>query len=193
MPTRHHRTVPKGHCRWCGGVIDKALHPRARTWHPDCVEAYQRQSPGWQRWALWDRDHGRCAACGLRSEDLISRIRGQAYWIGLKYMRVPGIPTPFGARQAINASRYVGSMGHRWRKYLGKTPDQGWHADHVVPLWAGGENDIRNMQTLCETCHKAKTAREAGERARARRDAESRQLSIGDETEQVVERFGGHQ
>lgn len=36
--------------------------------------------------------------------------------------------------------------------------------DHTIPLWAGGKDDDSNRQCLCQSCHKAKTAREAGER-----------------------------
>jgi 5-methylcytosine-specific restriction protein A len=45
---------------------------------------------------------------------------------------------------------------------------QGQEVDHIVPLWAGGEDDETNYQTLCKPHHAAKTAREAGERARGR-------------------------
>lgn len=39
--------------------------------------------------------------------------------------------------------------------------------DHVVPIWEGGsEEDDDNLQSLCDPCHKAKTAAEAGRRAR---------------------------
>ena len=35
------------------------------------------------------------------------------------------------------------------------------HADHVKPLVQGGEAwDLANLQTLCTTCHAAKTGRE---------------------------------
>ena len=38
--------------------------------------------------------------------------------------------------------------------------------DHIVPLADGGADDDENVQGLCSACHAAKTAREAGERAR---------------------------
>jgi 5-methylcytosine-specific restriction endonuclease McrA len=37
--------------------------------------------------------------------------------------------------------------------------------DHIIPLWAGGEDIESNLQALCDDCHKAKTAEEAGARA----------------------------
>lgn len=53
----------------------------------------------------------------------------------------------------------------------------GWDADHIVPLWAVDRDapdafrfwTMANLQTLCRPCHKIKTAREARERASARR------------------------
>jgi 5-methylcytosine-specific restriction endonuclease McrA len=37
--------------------------------------------------------------------------------------------------------------------------------DHTVPLEQGGSNDDSNLRPLCDACHKAKTAAEAGARA----------------------------
>lgn len=44
-----------------------------------------------------------------------------------------------------------------------------WQADHIVALADGGTWDTENGQTLCEPHHKAKSAREAAERAASRR------------------------
>jgi 5-methylcytosine-specific restriction endonuclease McrA len=38
--------------------------------------------------------------------------------------------------------------------------------DHKVPLEQGGSNDDSNLHPLCHQCHEAKTAAEAGKRAR---------------------------
>lgn len=38
--------------------------------------------------------------------------------------------------------------------------------DHAIPLEQGGSNDDSNLQPLCNACHEAKTAAEAGRRAR---------------------------
>lgn len=43
--------------------------------------------------------------------------------------------------------------------------------DHIVPIWAGGSDRAENSQPLCQPCHRAKTAREAGQRAALRRRA----------------------
>ena len=42
-------------------------------------------------------------------------------------------------------------------------------ADHIVPIALGGDQyDLKNYQTLCSECHKAKTAKEAKKFAMAR-------------------------
>ena len=38
--------------------------------------------------------------------------------------------------------------------------------DHEVPLWKGGADDDGNRRLRCLVCHKAKTKREAAERAK---------------------------
>jgi|HubBroStandDraft_5_1064220.scaffolds.fasta_scaffold35589_6 5-methylcytosine-specific restriction endonuclease McrA len=37
----------------------------------------------------------------------------------------------------------------------------GWIADHVVPLYRGGDGSLPNVQTLCVPCNKTKTAEDA--------------------------------
>lgn len=36
------------------------------------------------------------------------------------------------------------------------------HVDHIVPRARGGSDDPGNLQSLCTSCHNAKTAREDG-------------------------------
>lgn len=38
-------------------------------------------------------------------------------------------------------------------------PGQFWDIDHVIPRALGGSNDATNLQILCRTCHRSKTAR----------------------------------
>lgn len=41
--------------------------------------------------------------------------------------------------------------------------------DHIVPLHMQGTDDASNKELLCDPCHDAKTATEAGDRARGGR------------------------
>lgn len=46
-----------------------------------------------------------------------------------------------------------------------------WEADHIIPVHLGGGGcGLENFQTLCEDCHKKKTARGAARRAASRRE-----------------------
>lgn len=53
--------------------------------------------------------------------------------------------------------------------------------DHIVPLWAGGEDNYQtNAQSICGTCHATKTQHEAMERSklvRERREAAIREAA----------------
>lgn len=40
-----------------------------------------------------------------------------------------------------------------------------WEIDHVVPLCAGGYDDIHNLQALCPNCHSMKTKMDMYERS----------------------------
>lgn len=43
--------------------------------------------------------------------------------------------------------------------------------DHVLPLWVGGRDAIKNARVLCEDCHREKTRQEAALRAKVKRKA----------------------
>ena len=52
---------------------------------------------------------------------------------------------------------------------LSETPQRvtaATECDHVLPLWQGGADEDNNLQSLCADHHKAKSAREAIERAK---------------------------
>jgi 5-methylcytosine-specific restriction endonuclease McrA len=51
-----------------------------------------------------------------------------------------------------------------------------WHAEHVKPLWAGGENRESNLRPALVHAHAFKTAEEAGARAKADRQAKAAYL-----------------
>lgn len=158
MPPR----VPRGHCTWCAEpVLFPVGHKRAgelqasRSWHHDCARAYKLAAWGAeQRARCWERDAGKCAACGV----LAVRVR----W----------------ARQGTYCG--IGQKGDLYDvSYVLPVRDDRWDADHIRPLWSAPRDmtldqrpawfGLENLQTLCRQCHKAKTAREARHRADARR------------------------
>lgn len=134
--------LPKGSggrclCRQCGKEVPKGR----RTFCGDaCVEAWRvRTDPAFLRKLVWNRDRGRCAACGMSCKDLEK---------GLSLVRT--------VLSRVGHSRVYGSL----RKSLGvKNRHTLWDADHIrAVVDGGGECGLENMQTLCVWCHREKTA-----------------------------------
>ena len=83
-------------------------------------------------------------------------------------------PRPPDDRPSASARGY----GSRWRKLrrmaLARCPlcveceKQGFlvpaeHVDHIIPLSAGGDNSLENLQGLCQLHHNQKTAKDKQE------------------------------
>ncbi len=66
---QYYDDAPKGDCRYCGKPIykkDGRINLRA-SWHKDCVEEYKIiYWPKETRKAVWNRDRGTCADCGVK-------------------------------------------------------------------------------------------------------------------------------
>lgn len=147
-------TVP-GKCR-CG--CEQPIGPRRRCWASSqcsnaAVERY-RIARGYVaaiREAVFRRDRGVCAGCGMDTE--IERARS-----------TPGAMTGATAEERATLARW---MHAGFPSPKAKAP--WWQADHVLPLAEGGENAIGNFRTLCLPCHRRETARLAGRLAAARR------------------------
>lgn len=70
-------------------------------------------------------------------------------------------------RRHYKDPQYAKNRQHRFERAHGRCELCGtvllpaeWECDHVVPLRAGGTNDINNLRVLCKPCHRAKTRRE---------------------------------
>src|SRR5258706_151831 len=81
--------------------------------------------------------------------------------------RVPILEAKAGTTPRIPGSKWVdtgqGVAGRREVKC--QAGGRGWlpgrdQANHDAPLGQGGSNDERNLNRLCDDCHKAKTADE---------------------------------
>src|SRR5262249_53341517 len=114
-------------CRRCGGEVPRR---RYTFCSPECVHEWKlRTDPGYLRAAVFERDRGVCARCGLDAEALRRDKRKMDY----------------------NARR---QFEKDWggRKHL-------WDADHIVPVVeGGGECGLANMRTLCLKCHRIVTS-----------------------------------
>jgi 5-methylcytosine-specific restriction enzyme A len=114
-------------CRWCAGEV-----PNGRFTFCDarCVHEWKlRTDPRYLRDAVFARDRGICAICGIDTVILRRDKLKLDYAARKKFEREWGI-----------------------RRHL-------WDADHVVPVCkGGGECDLSNMRTLCLKCHRKVTA-----------------------------------
>lgn len=161
-------------CRYC----DTPLTGKQTKWcSKSCsLKAFDetmfaRGSSKHVRERVFARDNGICANCGVDCEK-IQRISDAAWRALLDYED--------DAFNKTGWNRYVWCIGniHGWggdsamsihdkqyfkacRKIVGHTPlNYGlscWQADHILEVVNGGTHTMENLQTLCNSCHKAKT------------------------------------
>lgn len=187
--TRARRTVPlpepwkgAGWCRWCGEKIE---HKRAKqmNWHPSCKRIwllhYDRDV---QAAFLVERDGNDCWDCRrggrwVRVDLVLARFKWEAWPHCL----------PPSRREFGDDGRYSDNLAERkvdgvivglytrveYRRACG-----GLEVDHEIPLWRIWhlpDNERRpyygpkNLRLRCQDCHKAKSKREAAERATERK------------------------
>lgn len=133
-------------CRWCRGPVEK---PRRTMCSTSCVNEWKRRI-SWDitRLAVFRRDLGICAGCGVDTETLRSEAN----------------------KAAESAVQWV--VGNEGAVYTRYKPGRYhlWEVDHIVPVAEGGDYfDLLNLQTLCLACHRRKTADQARRKAEARR------------------------
>ena len=144
----------KGNCRWCGYYTGT----KQTKWHRECLADYKFIFwPEIARKSMWERSMGFCAGCGELLAD-------RCVWE--HPVNAHGEPT----------KRHIEKQ---WGNRLLDIQTAKWHLDHIIPLCDFPHDPQNpyapwresNLQILCEDCHKAKTAREAGARAKKKREA----------------------
>lgn len=169
-PPLPHFGAPKGYCRWCGEpVLYPVEHKRAgevqvnRRWHGECTHQFGlATNQGYLRHYVYERDHGRCATCGRCGDRHVAWRQG----VDVKSTAVFSDPDR-GSFTCVIPVKI------------------GWIADHKTPLWLVHKNmlpryldgrmslqeilwfwSLGNVQTLCKSCSRVKTAAEAKERSK---------------------------
>lgn len=129
----------------------RAPLPKGRPYNcsSKCSEEWTRKtSPAWMRYAVFNRDHGICALCGLDTmwlyEYYRSLVSGKPHELRVEWLNAYGIPP-----------------GRVWTQW--------WDADHIIPvIEGGGQCNIDNFRTLCLPCHHKET-KELHARMKSRR------------------------
>jgi 5-methylcytosine-specific restriction protein A len=138
----------KGCCTWCAGPVPKGR----RTWCSQaCVDAFLvRNNAGDAARLLRERDGGVCADCGWDFEWLAGRLRRTR---GDSWRR---------RRLSVRVREGLKSRGYDPVRRL-------WEVEHTVPvIFGGGVCGPEGLETVCQVCHKKRTAALAAERARER-------------------------
>lgn len=120
----------------CRGCHSPVTAPRRKTWCSDACK--KRYDPYWVRRAVIERDKHICQICGL---DMAA------------------------AKLAWRRSRPTGAYSHgEWLAWRSLRPKEEY--DHIVPFCEGGPTVLENMRTLCNACHKKRTAEWRAEKAK---------------------------
>lgn len=182
---RERRSVPlpegwkgAGWCRWCLGYID-GRYRKNMNWHRDCKQAWLLHSDrDVQTQFLIDRDGLECWDCKggwswVREGETVLR------WVW------QGVPWCFPVKPSFNDRDRLAMAGQAIEGVtvgafysLHRRPNAGTlEVDHDVPLWSVWHLETweraryygpTNLRLRCTACHKAKSKREAAERARLR-------------------------
>ncbi|MCH9045943.1 MAG: HNH endonuclease [SAR324 cluster bacterium] len=96
------------------------------------------------RKAVQERDHGACRNCGLDTYRIVRIIRS-----ALAHYRSMG-----GDLWWDGGTDILEAIG--WIPDLDRTP---FDTDHVRPVALGGEDVMENLQTLCQPCHRDRSAK----------------------------------
>ncbi len=176
MPDGWEEKIEKAICPVC----NKPNKRQFRCCSKECTTKFWKTEGVFWSFQLKDmcfkRDDNTCQKCGANNkayEEHTERFFAWAKkWRGIKLP--PGIHTEGGFKQWFNdkTGNYT-NPGEHYQAVTGdKEPEKIYfECDHIVPIALGGdEYDLKNLQTLCDKCHKRKTAGEGKDFARARKN-----------------------
>jgi 5-methylcytosine-specific restriction endonuclease McrA len=113
------------------------------------------------RAAVFGRDRGVCAECGIDTDKLARWLAELPRWSpthGYILGRNDRFVTHrMGAVLGRHHGRALTLLGRLWdvRLPLGARL---WEADHRLPIAEGGSDEFENLRTLCRKCHTLETA-----------------------------------
>jgi hypothetical protein len=177
MKTVHPRGKVEG--QWLCRLCRKPCLGRRSSW---CSDACRIEGVALlffvhsARSAVFHRDKGICADCGLDTEKLRKDLETEM----VACQRPWGIESKEAFEErAVRLGRLRARTTDLEARGFSKCFRDEWHsirllaslweADHITPRVLGGEHALENMRTLCCPCHKAATKRLAKFRAHNRR------------------------
>lgn len=140
-------------------VCEKKNPRRYRCCSPDCTTKFWEKAFGsWElRYKCFKRDNHTCVKCSVSNVLFFEWINRKFKWLKINPREMN---TSFS-----DEVRYVkATFDH-------KIMEIPLEADHIVPIALGGAQfELENYQTLCEECHKKKTAKDMKKIALARKN-----------------------
>lgn len=152
MPKEWQERMDKEECPVCG----QANKRQYRCCSPACtVEFWKTAFWSMQvREKIFARDNQTCQDCKRSNAPYLAWSKRAQEWSPYK----AGIDE----RERIFTDNEVLYAKYHPDDPMPREPALKLEVDHIVPIALGGaEYDLNNMQTLCEECHKKKTAKEA--------------------------------
>lgn len=156
---------PEGQCKTDRQRKNLEVAAKARDDRRAQERSSRRKRKGIDRLAVFTRDLGACALCGVSTVRLMKGIERlpSSVW----HMQNAG-RVVYGRRDKHTAEHPMGAMlgRHRLRALvlLGRLWGvvlhigvQLWEADHIVPIAEGGSDDLENLRTLCLKCHRVES------------------------------------
>ncbi|KAM4710695.1 DNA annealing helicase and endonuclease ZRANB3 [Anableps anableps] len=124
-----------------------------------CQEEFQlRSSQTYMRSCVLEAEQGICQHCGLNAHELFLKVRD----------------APASKRKEMLENTWLAQLPLKQLNEMIRAPVEGdfWQVDHIRPVYrGGGQCSMDNLQTLCTTCHKARTAQQARERSQMKKSA----------------------
>jgi 5-methylcytosine-specific restriction protein A len=148
---------------------DQPIRWHGKKWCSDeCRHEYLiRTNPSYVRQALFARDRGICAGCGLDCEKALAEMNARMKACGTLTREAMAIADEYSFSWS-RLRRHDEPDGTHYPQALNL-----WEVDHIVAVTeGGGECSLSNLRTLCPRCHKQATADLHKRLTEARREEE---------------------
>lgn len=158
-----------GHCIVCQ---KKLTGKQTKYCSKDCsYEAFNKMmfakgSSKHIKMEVFARDNGLCANCGIDCEKIqrISDHADSSLYLYCLDINPNDLGSEFIGGKFVNyheefRKQYFKEARKIWKDTPLNFGGSCWQADHILEVVHGGKHEMENLQTLCNLCHKKKTAK----------------------------------